>query len=66
MAKHLLDKTGWLKTCQKRSEKLAAILWIYLKITGSCHRGHKQLFIALSPLFLEEAIMALSCSVQCF
>jgi len=45
MAKHLGDKTGWLKACQKRSEELAAILWIHLKITSSCRRGQKQLFV---------------------
>ena len=31
---YLVDKIGWLKACQKRSEELATILWIHLKITG--------------------------------
>jgi hypothetical protein len=45
MAKHLIDKTGWLKACQKRPEELAAILWIQLRINGSCRRGQKELIV---------------------
>lgn len=44
-AKHLGDEIDWLKACQKRSEELAAILWIQLKIIGSCKEGHKQLIL---------------------
>ena len=51
MANHLIEKTEWLKTCQKRSEELTVILWIYLKITVCCRRGHKQLILTL--LFLS-------------
>lgn len=38
MAKHLVDKTGCPVACQKRSEELTAIRWIWLKITGGCWR----------------------------
>ena len=36
-----LDMKGCLEVCQKRCEELAAILWIQLKINGSCRRGQK-------------------------
>ena len=48
MAKHLVDMTGCVNAYQKRSEELAAILWIQLKIIGSCRRGHKQLVLSLA------------------
>jgi hypothetical protein len=41
MAKHLDDKTGRLKARQKRSEVLAAIFWIQLKVTDVCSKGSK-------------------------
>jgi len=41
MAKHLVDKAGCLKACQKRSKELSAIRRIQLKITGGCWRGSK-------------------------
>jgi hypothetical protein len=45
MARHLVDKTGCLEVRQKRCEELAAILWILLKINGSCRRNLKELFL---------------------
>lgn len=34
-----------LEACQKRCEELVAILWIYLKIDGSCRMGQKELLL---------------------
>lgn len=45
MARHLPDKTGCLEACQKRGEKLTAILWIQLKITGGSRWAQKELLI---------------------
>lgn len=45
MARHVVDKTGYLDARQKGCEELAAILWIQLKINGSCRKGQKQLLV---------------------
>ena len=47
MAKYLVDETRCLEACQKHCEELAAILWIQLKIDGSCRRGQKELILSL-------------------
>jgi hypothetical protein len=55
MAKHLVGTTGYLEACQKRSEDLAAIRWIQLKITGGSWRGSKTtVFETPYPLGLQE------------
>jgi len=61
MAKHLGDKTGWLKACQKRSEELAAILWIQLRFTGSCRKGQKELFLGINSTSWLNRIILLRC-----
>jgi hypothetical protein len=45
MAIYLVDKTGCPGACQKPCEELAAILWIQLKINGSCRRGQIELLL---------------------
>lgn len=47
MAKLLTNKTGCLEAGHKRCEELAAILWIQLKINGSCRRDQKELFVSI-------------------
>jgi hypothetical protein len=57
MAKHLLDKTGYLEACQNHCEGLVAILWIQLKINGSCRRGQKELILNVAPVVLGVPVV---------
>lgn len=54
MANHLVDKMGCRVACQKRGEELAAILWIQLKINGSCRRDQKELFVSTVRTLLRN------------